>query len=340
MVVDDEPANLRLVERLLNRAGYSNLLCISDPLDAERAYWQFGPDVLLLDLHMPVLGGFALLAQLRAKTDFDLVPVLVLTGDPTAESIQQALSSGAKDFVAKPFEAAELVLRVENLLDTRFAQLALRDQNDVLEKRVYERTIELANAELTTLQLLARAAEFRDDDTGRHTVRVGELSSVLAKTLGHSAAEVELIRSAAPLHDIGKIGVPDQILLKPGPLTTEERAVMQRHAEIGSEILSNADFPILRAARGIALSHHERWDGAGYPHGLQGEETSQFARIVAVADVFDALRNDRPYRAGLTLSDVVAYIQSQSGLHFDPTIIDAFLEVVASGALDAVTYSV
>lgn len=337
MVVDDEPSNLRLVERLLNRAGYTDLLCLSDPLAAERSYWQFRPDVLLLDLHMPGLDGFELLATLRAKTDFDLVPVLVLTGDPTTESIQQALSSGAKDFVAKPFEAAELVLRVENLLDTRFAQLALRDQNDALEKRVYERTIELANAELITLQLLARAAEFRDDDTGRHTQRVGELSATLAQTLGRPAAEVDLIRSAAPLHDIGKIGVPDQILLKPGPLTTEERAIMQRHALIGSEILSAADFPILRAARGIAMSHHERWDGTGYPHGLHGEETSQFARIVAVADVFDALRHDRPYRDGMALPAVVTKIRTQSGLHFDPAIVDAFMEVVAAGGLDNTT---
>jgi putative two-component system response regulator len=334
MVVDDEASNLRVVERLLNRAGYSDLRCLSDPLTAERAYWEFRPDVLLLDLHMPGLGGLALLAQLRARTDFDLVPVLVLTGDPTAESIQLALSSGAKDFVAKPFEAAELVLRVENLLDTRFAQLALRDQNDALEKRVYERTIELANAELITLQLLARAAEFRDDDTGRHTQRVGELSAILAHTLGSPANEVDLIRSAAPLHDIGKIGVPDQILLKPGPLTMNERSVMQRHAVIGSEILSAADFPILRAARGIALSHHERWDGSGYPHGLRGEETTQFARIVAVADVFDALRHDRPYRDGLPLPAVVAEITSQAGRHFDPTVVDAFIEVVESGALD------
>jgi putative two-component system response regulator len=260
--------------------------------------------------------------------------VIVLTGDATPETVKEALSSGAKDFVGKPFEAIELVLRVENLLESRFAQLGLRNSNDVLELKVIARTKDLANAELATLQLLARAAEFRDDETGRHTQRVGALSAMLADTMGMPAADVEILRAAAPLHDIGKIGIPDHILLKPGRLTDTERVVMQRHSEIGAEILSATDFPILSAAREIAFAHHERWNGTGYPRGLSGADTPMFARIVAVADVFDALRHDRPDRPGLEMGVVIDHIVADRGVLLDPEIVDAFTTLASVGALE------
>jgi putative two-component system response regulator len=325
MVVDDDLPSLLVIERLLKRAGYTHVVCMSDPTEAEREYERFKPDILLLDLHMPRLGGFALLAHLRARMADDLVPVLMLTGDPSADSVRKALSSGARDFVAKPFEAVELILRVENLLESHFAKLALRQSNEVLEQKVAERTSELANAELATLRLLARAAEFRDDETGRHTQRVGMLAASIGHALGLPSGGIELLRTAAPLHDIGKIGIPDHILLKPGALTQDERTVMQRHAEIGADILGSTNFPVLRAAREIALSHHERWDGLGYPDGLSGECIPLTARIVAVADVFDALSHARPYRAAMDLDAVISMIQSQSGAHFDPQVVDAFL---------------
>ena len=334
LIVDDDLASLHVMDRLLRRAGYSNLMCLSDPMDAEAGYARFRPDIVLLDLHMPRMGGFALLARLKARMADYLVPVLFLTGDPSAESIQVALSTGARDFVAKPFEAIELILRVENLLESHFARLALREANVILEERVLERTQELANAELATLQLLARAAEFRDDETGRHTQRVGALAALIARTLGMCDEDVDLLRTAAPLHDIGKIGVPDHILLKPGLLTAPEREQMQRHAAIGADILGTMDFPILRAARDIALSHHERWDGSGYPFGLAATETPLFARIVAVADVFDALSHDRPYRAGLETHQVVDMIVRERGRHFDPAVVGAF-EAVARDGLPA-----
>ncbi|MEO5509854.1 MAG: HD domain-containing phosphohydrolase [Longimicrobiales bacterium] len=334
MVVDDDVSNVNVVERLLRRAGYSNISTTSNPLEAEALYATFHPDIVLLDLHMPGLGGFALLANLRAKVIEDLVPVIVLTGDATPETVKEALSSGAKDFIGKPFEAIELVLRVENLLESRFAQLGLRNGNDVLELKVIARTKELANAELATLQLLARAAEFRDDETGRHTQRVGALSAMLADTMGMPRTEVELLRAAAPLHDIGKIGIPDHILLKPGRLTDSEREIMQRHSEIGAEILSATDFPILSAAREIAFAHHERWDGSGYPRGLAGADTPTFARIVAVADVFDALRHDRPYRPGLGMGAVIDHIVADRGVLLDPEIVDAFTTLASAGSLE------
>jgi putative two-component system response regulator len=333
MVVDDDASNIRLLERLLRRVGYQAVVGTTDPTVAEDTYMRFNPDLLLLDLHMPQLGGFGLLSRLHAKFQNELVPVLVVTGDPSKESMQRALSSGAKDFVEKPFEAVEILLRIENLLETHFARRLLREQNQTLEKRVLERTEELANAELATLQLLARAAEFRDDATGRHTQRVGALSALLAETLGYPAGEVQLLRLAAPLHDIGKIGIPDQVLLKPGPLSVEERAMMERHTIIGGDILSRIEFPVLRAAREIALAHHEHWDGNGYPYGLRGAETPPLARIVAVADVFDALRNERPYRPSMPLHTVIAMITEYAGAHLDPEVVDAFSFLANQGAL-------
>jgi putative two-component system response regulator len=335
LVIDDDLASLHILERLLKRAGYAHIAVTSNPLEAEDAYASFQPDLILLDLHMPRLGGFALLAQLRARIGDDLVPVLVLTGDPSAESVKKALSSGARDFLGKPFEAVELVLRVDNLLVARFAQLALRESNEHLEAKVTERTKELANAEIATLQLLARTAEFRDDETGRHTHRVGAMAARLAAAVELAPADIELIRVAAPLHDIGKIGIPDRILLKPGQLSDEERAAMQTHAAIGAEILSTLNFPVLRAARDIALSHHERWDGTGYPEQRRGTETPLLARIVAVADVFDALRHDRPYRPGLDRDVVVELIERERERHFDPEIVDAFSALARKGELES-----
>ena len=333
MVVDDDRSNLRFLEALLRHAGYSSVHATSDPLTVETAYDSVRPDLLVLDVHMPGLDGFALMSRLRAQLDRDLVPILVLTGDPSPGTVEHALSSGAREFVAKPFERVELLLRVSNLLETRFAQVALRDHNVLLERKVAERTEELANAELATLQLLARAAEFRDDATGRHTQRVGHLSAQLASRLSLPAAEVELIRLAAPLHDIGKIGIPDSILSKPAALTAEERAMMERHTTIGGEILSTQDFAVLRAAREIALFHHERWDGAGYPHGMAGSAIPHAARIVAVADVFDALTHDRPYRAAMAHDAVTSLMAGESGTHLDPTVVDALISLEREGAL-------
>ncbi len=333
MIVDDEPSMVMVIERQLRRAGYGAFSGTSKPLEAEAGYTSFGPDILILDLNMPVLDGFDLLARLLPRLTADLVPVLVLTGDPSPATVTHALSSGAKDFVAKPFESTELVLRVENLLESRFAQLALRDHNDQLEIKVLDRTRDLANAELATLQVLARAAEFRDDATGRHTQRVGEMAALLAGTVGLADHDVELIRVAAPLHDIGKIGIPDRILLKPGPLTAEERDIMQMHAAMGAKILGVTRFPILTAAREIALAHHEHWDGAGYPRGLVGADIPQFARIVAIADVFDALRHDRPYRRALELDVVVGMIIAASGSHLDPEVVAAMTTLARNGTL-------
>lgn len=328
LVVDDEPENVRLVQRILRRAGYVHVRTTSDAREVLAAFDEFAPDLVLLDLHMPHVDGFELLHELRARIPDDAyLPVLVLTGDISSAARQRALAGGARDFLTKPLEAGEILLRIRNLLETRLLHVALQGQKQVLEDKVVERTAELEQARLETLERLARAAEYRDYDTGRHAQRVGELAALLAAALGASAEDVSLVRQAAPLHDIGKIGISDTILLKPGRLTAEEFRSMKSHAAIGAGMLSGSQSPVLRLAESIARYHHERWDGSGYA-GLKGEETPLMARIVAVVDVFDGLTHPRPYRGAWTVPDAVAYIREGSGNAFDPTVVAAFLQVL------------
>jgi len=328
LVVDDDPQNLRYLTRILGDAGYTGVKATSEPRQALPIFAEFHPDLILLDLHMPDMDGFEVMDALRPWIpEESFLPILVLTGDGSPENKERALEAGAIDFLTKPFNASEARLRIRNLLATRHLHLQLHDQNQQLEARVRERTAELERARVEILERLARAAEYRDDDTGDHTRRVGELSASLARVLGCPDDEVELIARAAPLHDIGKIGIPDAILLKPAKLTPEEFEVMRTHAAIGARILSGSDVPLLRLAATIAVSHHERWDGSGYPEGIPGEGTPLVGRIVAVADIYDALTHSRPYKPAWSAQDALAEIRAQAGLQLDPGVVEAFLYI-------------
>ncbi|MBW3631282.1 MAG: response regulator, partial [Gemmatimonadetes bacterium] len=306
LIVDDEQANARLLERVLLGAGYSEIRSVTDPRQSVDAVLDHKPDLVLLDLNMPHVDGFEVMDRIAALPGPDeYLPILILTADPTEPTKERALASGAKDFLTKPFRISETLLRVRNLLETRFLYKALLRQNDTLEEQVGVRTLELAESRLEVLERLARAAEFRDDDTGQHTRRVGDVSAQLARALGRSEWEVALVHRVAPLHDLGKVGIPDVILLKPGRLSPEEFEIMKTHTTIGADILSGGRSELMRMAADIALAHHERWDGNGYPHGIAGEEIPICARIVAVADVFDALSSDRPYRKAWSPDDVL-----------------------------------
>jgi putative two-component system response regulator len=322
LVVDNEAANVRTLSRILSVAGYTNVVATTDPTRVLALFAEQEPDLVLLDLHMPVLDGVAVLERLAEVTaPQSYLPVLVLTGDSSQQARRRALSKGAKDFVTKPFEVDEVLLRIRNLLETRFLHREIATENVVLEQRVKERTADLESAHLETLERLAAAAEFRDDDTGRHTERVASISALLGRAAGLDDEQVELLRRAAPLHDLGKIGIPDAILRKPGPLTPEEWEVMKTHTTAGARILGGGKSRVIRLAEEIALSHHERWNGSGYPEGRAGEAIPLAARIVAVADVFDALTSDRVYRKAWAPDDVLDYLQGHAGEHFDPALV-------------------
>lgn len=327
LIVDDEEQNITLLRRLLERAGFSHLESTADPREVAALYARFRPDLILLDLHMPHMDGFEVLDQLNQIAEASYLPILMLTGDLSQEAKREALSRGAKDFVSKPFHADEVLLRISTLLETRFLYLQIQSQNHVLEAKVNERTRELEAAQFEIIERLARAAEFRDDNTGQHTERVGQMAALVAKTIGLADTQVSLIRRAAPLHDVGKLGIPDAILLKLGKLTPDEFTLVKTHTTIGARILSGSRFPILRLAEEIALNHHERWDGEGYA-GIAGDAIPLAGRIVAVADVFDALTQKRPYKAAWSVGDAIAEIKRQRGRQFDPALADAFLQVI------------
>jgi putative two-component system response regulator len=327
LIVDDEPANVELLRRLLERHGFSKVESTNDPREAASLYVKARPDLILLDLHMPHMDGLAVMDQLNQLAEASYLPILMLTGDMAPEARREALSRGAKDFVNKPFHSDEVLLRIRTLLETRFLYLQIQSQNQILEAKVRERTAELESAQIEIIERLARAAEFRDDNTGQHTERVGQMAALLAREIGLPSATVSLIRRAAPLHDVGKIGIPDSILLKLGKLTSDEFALVKTHTTIGARILSGSRFSLLRLAEEIAFSHHEHWDGGGY-EGLVGDAIPLAGRIVAVADVFDALTQKRPYKAAWPIADAVAEIERQRGRQFDPTIVDAFLRVI------------
>jgi putative two-component system response regulator len=341
LIVDDEPANVLLLERLLELAGYSDVHATSDPTAVEGLYGSWRPDLIVLDLHMPVLDGFGVmerLSELIAPDDY--LPILMLTADGSQKVKRAALERGAKDFVTKPFDHAEVLARTANLLDTRSLHLQLRRQNDLLEQRVHERTAELREAvgrlerahgdlrlaQEETIHRLSLAAEYRDDETSRHLERMSRYCAILASRSGHNAARSELLRVAAKMHDIGKLGVPDAILHKPGTLTTDEFAVMRGHAEIGHRILHGSRSQLARTGAMIAWTHHEKVDGSGYPRGLRAEEIPLEGRIAAIADVFDALTSDRVYRPAFALPDAVAMMREGRGQHFDAALLDIFLD--------------
>jgi putative two-component system response regulator len=326
LIVDDEPTSVDVLRRILERGGFTRIESTNDPREACSMYVRLRPDLILLDLDMPQQDGFAVLDQLNEIAEASYLPILLLTGEVSQEVRREALSRGAKDFVNKPFHSEEVLLRIRTLLETRFLYLQIQSQNQLLEEKVRQRTRELEAAQKEIIERLARAAEFRDDNTGQHTERVGQMAALLAKEIALPDAEVALIRRAAPLHDVGKIGIPDSILLKLGKLTTDEFALVRTHTKIGQRILSGSRYALLQLAEEIALTHHERWDGSGYER-MAGKSIPLAGRIVAVADVFDALTQKRPYKPAWPLHEAIAEMVRQRGRQFDPDLIDAFVRI-------------
>jgi putative two-component system response regulator len=323
-IVDDEPTNLKLLERMLHGQGYRNLVLVEDPREALDRYREMRPALILLDINMPHLDGYQVMEQLKALNDPLLPPIVILTAQHGKEHLLRALAAGARDFIGKPFDRNELLMRVRNLLDAQMAHRMVYDQKTVLEDMVRERTEELHRTRLQVVQRLGMAAEYRDEETGNHILRMSHTCALLARAVGWSEADCDLILNASPMHDIGKIGIPDAIMLKPGTLEPHEWEIMKTHATIGGKLLEGDDSTLMHMAREIALTHHEKWDGSGYPNGLAGEAIPPAGRIAALADVFDALTSARPYKKAWTVEAAVGYIKENSGRHFDPALVAVF----------------
>jgi putative two-component system response regulator len=330
LIVDDQESNVALVVNILREQGFLGIQSLTDARLVLPLFLDFQPDLVLLDLRMPHIDGLSLLKQLRSRIPDNMyLPFLIITGDLSQRTRQAALSLGAKDFLTKPINPAEAVMRMYNLLETRFLYLELQESNRVLDERVHERTRELELAQAEVLRHLALAADYRDDLTGLHAQRVGLLAALLAEECGVPQEEVNLIRGAAPLHDLGKIGIPDHILLKSGDLTAEEFEIVKTHTAIGGKILSCSSFPLLKMAEQIARYHHEHWDGGGYL-GFKGDAIPLPARLTSVADTFDVLTHSRPYKAASSLEDALAEIQQERARQFDPAVVDALTKVASS----------
>jgi len=347
LVVDDQRINLEFAAHVLESAGYTNFETIEDSRDVVPNVEANGADLILCDLRMPRMDGYEVMKALEDVIPSNsYVPIVIITADVSIEARQRALSLGAKDFLIKPLDPTEMVLRIANLLETRSLHLRLQARSERLEDVVVQRTRALSSAlervkgmqeelrlsQEETVKRLSMAAELRDPASGAHIERMSKYCMLLAETIGIDYERAETIRIASQMHDVGKIAIPDSILLKPGPLDHKERLEMQRHAEIGRRILAGSRSDLMDTAATIAGTHHERVDGKGYPQGLRGKEIPVEGRIAAIADVFDALTSDRVYRPAIAATDALELMASGAGSHLDAQLLDEFL-----GALPAIT---
>jgi putative two-component system response regulator len=325
LIIDDNSQNTLILSKMLEFKGYNNVTILNNSGDFIRVFSTCHPDLILLDIMMPNMDGYQILDWLRSNNHTCSVPVVVITALDDQISKQRALSLGARDFLVKPFDNLEVLTRVGNLLQIRMMYLDLIKSKEVLELKVSERTAEIESIQVEIIERLMRAAEFRDQDTSDHISRISQYVFCLSMNLGIQEDEAKLISLASKMHDIGKIGIPDQILLKPGKLDTVEMEVMKAHALKGSHILSESQYRIITVAEEIARTHHEKWDGSGYPSGLAGDNIPLHGRITAVADVLDALLSARPYKPAWEFGDAIYYITQQSGSHFDPQVVEALI---------------
>ncbi len=321
LVVDDTPENIEILREILHhsyvikaaRSGEQALKILEkDPK----------PDMVLLDIMMPEMDGYEVCRRMKKNPLTAPIPVIFISALSDKSDEQKGLNLGAVDYITKPINPAITQARIKT-------HLSLYDQNRELEKKVRERTKEIDESRLSIIRQLGRAAEFKDNETGLHVIRMSHYTRLIAESMAGEANEwSHLLFQAAPMHDVGKIGIPDRIILKPGKLDDEEWSFMQKHPQFGAEIIGEHESKLLMLAKEIALTHHEKFDGSGYPHGLAGEDIPISGRIVAIADVFDALSSERPYKKAWPLEEILAFIKGQSGLHFDPDIVEHFYKVL------------
>ena len=325
LIIDDSDINLTLIKALVLKLGECAPVLFDNPLRALDWCREHVPDLVIVDYMMPDMDGLKFISAFRALHGRNEIPVLMITANDQKDIRYEALLGGANDFLTKPIDRIEFSARARNMLSLRTGQKFLADRAEHLSSLVEERTAQIREREKELIFRISRAAEFRDPETGAHIQRMAHYSQIIALGLDLSLQQQKLILEAAPMHDVGKIGIPDYILLKPGKLTPEEFEVMKGHSKIGYELLKDSRSEIMRAGAEVAISHHEKFDGTGYPHGLKGNQIPLFGRIVAVADVFDALTSERPYKRAWPLGDACQFLEDGRGKHFDPLCVEAFL---------------
>jgi putative two-component system response regulator len=328
VIVDHSKLHASFLEKMLTKEGYRNVKFFNDPVIFLGQMEDLDPDLVILDLDMLQMDGFCVMEQLTPYLETRYLPVLILSDERGSDYRLRALQSGATDFIAKPYESPEVLLRIRRMIEMRILHMHVEDQNKILEYKVNERTKELRQSQLEVIQRLAQAAEFRDNDTGKHILRMSHYCAVFAGGLGMSHDRTDLILSASPLHDVGKIGIPDSILLKEGPLTEQEYQIMKSHTTIGAQILAGSTAPVMKLAQTIALTHHEKWDGTGYPNQLRGKEIPIEGQICGICDVFDALTSERPYKNAWTIDEAVETLIRGKRKHFDSYLVDQFLRIL------------
>ncbi len=325
LIVDDSEINLQLIKALVLKVGDCEPVVYDRPKAALAWCREHVPDLVIVDYMMPEMDGMRFIEAFRALHGRTAIPILMVTANGQKEVRYEALLGGANDYLNKPIDRIEFSARVRNMLALREGQRFLAERAQTLAEQVAEQTREIRERERELTYRLSRAAEFRDPETGAHIQRMAHYSHTIARGLDLDPAQCQLILQAAPMHDVGKIGIRDDILLKPGKLTEPEFELMKRHALFGYEILKNSGSEVLQAGAEIARTHHEKYDGSGYPAGLKGREIPLFGRIVAVADVFDALTSERPYKKIWPLEEAMLYLENGRGKHFDPLCVEAFL---------------
>jgi putative two-component system response regulator len=323
VIIDDAQINVTLLQHLVRKLPDCESVCFTDPVAALEWCLANDPDLVIVDYMMPQLSGTELTTKFRVR--YPDTPVLMVTANHETNLRHQALQLGVTDFLNKPLDNTEFLARAKNMLTLQKNHKALASRADWLAEEVRKATEKIVAQERETIFCLSRAAEYRDPETGSHIHRMAHYSRHIACGMGLSVEQQDLILEAAPMHDIGKVGTPDMILLKPGKLTEQEFSIMKQHAVIGYEVLNASSSPLLKVAAEIAHTHHEKFDGSGYPRGLKGSEIPLFGRIVAVADVFDALTSERPYKKAWSIEQASQMLRDGSGKHFDPECVDAFL---------------
>ncbi len=327
LIVDDTPANLGVLGKTLELENYEISTAPNGELAVEIAN-SFDPDLILMDIMMPGMDGFETCKVLKDDPKTKGIPVIFMSSLNDTQNICKGFDHGGLDYIPKPFRREEVLSRVRTHIQLHSLIKEREQYTQTLEETVRQRTQELHSTRLEVINCLGRAGEYRDNETGMHVVRMSHYSRVLAKKVGLSDEKCSLLFHASPMHDIGKIGIPDHVLLKPGKLTPEEWTIMQTHVTIGAEILSRDDSPLMKTAKTVALHHHEKWDGSGYPNQLKGEEISLEGRIIAVCDVFDALTSKRPYKDPWPMDKTMALIEDSRGKHFEPSVVDCFKEII------------